>query len=140
MDTLTPEQRSDRMRRVRQRGTGPELAVRRELHAMGYRFRLHRRDLPGRPDIVLPGRRAAIFVHGCFWHRHPGCTRTTTPKTRADYWLTKFAENKARDASAIAALEAAGWRVRVVWECETLRLETLGPALREFLICSVCEP
>jgi DNA mismatch endonuclease (patch repair protein) len=139
MDTLTPEQRSDRMRRVRQRGTGPELAVRRALHAMGLRFRLHRRDLPGRPDIVLPGRRAAIFVHGCFWHRHPGCSRTTTPKTRADYWLAKFAENEARDAKAIVTLAADGWRVQVVWECETLRPEVLARSLQEFLICSVHE-
>jgi DNA mismatch endonuclease, patch repair protein len=139
MDTLTPEQRSERMRRVRQRGTRPELAVRRELHAMGFRFRLHRRDLPGRPDIVLPGRRAAIFVHGCFWHRHPGCSRTTTPKTRADYWLPKFAENEARDAKAIAALSAGDWQVRVVWECETLERELLQRSLRGFLICSDCE-
>jgi DNA mismatch endonuclease (patch repair protein) len=137
MDTLSPQERSERMRRVRQRGTKPELVVRRALHGMGFRFRLHRRDLPGRPDIVLPRRRAVIFVHGCFWHRHPGCSRATTPKTRTQYWLPKFAENEARDAKAIAALEAAGWRVRVVWECETLEPVTLARSLCEFLICSI---
>ena len=89
MDTLTPEQRSERMRRVRQAGTKPELAVGRSLHAMGFRYRLHRRDLPGSPDIVLPSRRVAMFVHGCFWHRHPGCARATTPKTNTQYWLPK---------------------------------------------------
>jgi DNA mismatch endonuclease (patch repair protein) len=127
------------MRRVRQAGTKPELAVRRSLHAMGFRYRLHRRDLPGRPDIVLPARRVAIFVHGCFWHRHQGCTRTTTPKTNAEYWLAKFAENQARDARVIAALEAAGWRVRVVWQCETDHPERLANSLREFLLCSAHE-
>jgi len=115
------------------------VAVRRELHAMGFRFRLHRRDLPGRPDIVLHGRRAAIFVHGCFWHRHPGCSRTTTPKTHADYWLPKFAENEARDAKAMATLGADGWQVRVVWEREALEREVLRRSLREFLICSSSE-
>jgi len=140
MDILTVEQRSNRMRRVRQRGTKPELAVRRALHAMGFRFRLHRRDLPGRPDIVMPGRRVVIFVHGCFWHRHLGCSRTTTPKTRTDYWLPKFAENESRDARAIAKLWTAGWRVHVVWECEVLRPEALRRSLLEFLICSDTEP
>jgi DNA mismatch endonuclease (patch repair protein) len=139
MDTLSPDQRSERMRRVRQAGTRPELVVRRALHGMGFRFRLHRRDLPGRPDVVLPGRRVALFVHGCFWHRHAGCSRATTPKTNAGYWLAKFAENEARDERVIAALEAAGWRVRVVWECETLRPETLARSLREFLLRSRSE-
>jgi DNA mismatch endonuclease (patch repair protein) len=136
MDILTTEQRSERMRRVRQKGTKPELVVRQSLHAMGFRYRLHRRDLPGRPDIVLPSRRVAIFVHGCFWHRHPGCVRTTTPKTNAQYWLPKFAENEARDARVNAALGASGWRVRLVWECETAQPERLANSLREFLICS----
>jgi DNA mismatch endonuclease (patch repair protein) len=136
MDTLSPEQRSERMRRVRQAGTRPELVVRRALHAMGFRYRLHRRGLPGRPDIVLASRRVALFVHGCFWHRHPGCSRATTPKTNADYWLAKFAENEARDARVIAALEADGWRVRVVWECETRDPEPLAASLREFLLRS----
>jgi DNA mismatch endonuclease (patch repair protein) len=124
------------MRRVRQRGTEPELVVRRLLHAMGYRYRLNRHDLPGRPDIVLPARRVAIFIHGCFWHRHPRCSRTTTPKTNTDYWLPKLAENEARDAKVIAGLKAAGWRVRVIWECETEHPEELAGPLQSFLICS----
>jgi DNA mismatch endonuclease, patch repair protein len=136
MDILSVEQRSERMRRVRQAGTKPELWVRRLLHAMGFSYRLHRRDLPGRPDIVLPSRRAAIFVHGCFWHRHQGCSRATTPKTNTEYWLPKFADNAARDSRVVSALEAAGWRVRVVWQCETDRQEELADSLREFLLCS----
>lgn len=136
MDTLTIEQRSERMRRVRQAGTKPELVVRRLLHAMGFRYRLHRRDLPGRPDIVLASRRTALFVHGCFWHRHQGCSRATTPRTNTQYWLPKFAENEARDARVVSALAAAGWCVRIVWECETTQPQELGASLQEFLIRS----
>jgi DNA mismatch endonuclease, patch repair protein len=136
MDILTREQRSARMRRVRQAGTKPEIIVRRLLWAAGYRYRLNRRDLPGSPDVVLAGRRKAIFVHGCFWHRHPGCPKTTTPRTNADYWLPKLAENCARDARAIADLEAAGWDALVVWECETRDAAALECTLDRFLICS----
>ena len=121
------------MRRVRGRDTGPELAVRRFLHRAGYRFRLHDRRLPGSPDLVLRRHRTVVFVHGCFWHRHPGCRRTTTPKTRREFWQTKFAANVARDAAAVRALEALGWRVVVVWECRTRSsadlVEALGPLL-----------
>ncbi len=108
------------MRSVGQRNTTPELAVRKTLHAIGCRFRLHRKDLPGRPDIVLPKFRTAIFVHGCFWHRHPGCSRATTPKTRRDFWTAKFERNKERDAENVRELGALGWRTIVIWECETL--------------------
>jgi DNA mismatch endonuclease (patch repair protein) len=118
------------MRRVATRGSKPEMIVRRALHALGYRFRLHRRDLPGSPDIVLPRRRTAIFVHGCFWHRHAGCRRTTTPKTRAAFWQAKFDANVARDRRVIAALEEDGWRIEVVWECETLEPERLATRFR----------
>jgi DNA mismatch endonuclease (patch repair protein) len=111
------------MQNVRGRDTVPELAVRRWLHARGLRFRLHRTDLPGKPDIVLPGRRVAIFVHGCFWHRHRGCKRATTPKTRRAFWSKKFQENVARDARNERALRRLGWRVLIIWECET-RTET----------------
>ena len=121
------------MRRVRGRDTGPELAVRRFLHRAGYRFRLHDRRLPGSPDLVLRRHRTVVFVHGCFWHRHPGCRRTTTPKTRRDFWLTKFADNVARDASAVRALEALGWRVVVVWECRTRASADLAEALEPLL-------
>ena len=95
------------------------MIVRRALHALGFRFRLHRRDLPGSPDIVLPRHRSVIFVHGCFWHRHAGCRRTTMPKTRAAFWQAKFDANQARDAQVEDALRRAGWWVHVIWECET---------------------
>jgi len=113
--------------------TKPELIVRRVLHAMGRRFRLHCRDLPGRPDIVLPRFRTAIFVHGCFWHRHPGCRGTTTPKTRTEFWVAKFEANVARDVAAQAALAAAGWKVAVIWECETRKPAILRTRLLEEL-------
>ena len=121
------------MQRVRRRDTGPELAVRRFLHRAGYRFRLHDRRLPGSPDLVLRKHRTVVFVHGCFWHRHPGCRRTTTPKTRRDFWQTKFAANVARDAAAIRALETLGWRVVVVWECRTRSSSDLAEALQPLL-------
>ena len=111
--------RSALMRKVRRRDTGPEMMVRRLLHREGYRFRLHAGDLPGRPDIVFRGRRKVIFVHGCFWHRHEGCKRTTTPRTRRKFWADKFAANRKRDAAAVSSLEKADWEVVVVWECET---------------------
>lgn len=129
MDRLDPARRSENMRRIRGRDTRPEMAVRRALHARGLRFRLHRRDLPGRPDIVLPGRRLVVFVHGCFWHRHEGCRGATTPSTRPEFWQAKFDANVARDAMVVAALVGAGWRVETVWECETRDLERLGRRL-----------
>lgn len=110
------------MGRVRQRDTAAELAVRSALHRLGFRFTVNgpfNRKLPGRPDIVLPRHRLAVFVHGCFWHRHHGCLKTTTPKTRVEFWETKFSQNTARDARVVAELKAMGWRVVVVWECET---------------------
>ena len=107
------------MKSVRSRNTGPELAVRRFLHGAGLRYRLHDRSLPGSPDLVFKRYRAVVFVHGCFWHRHPGCSRATTPKTRTDFWRAKFDANVVRDHAAIAALEERGWRVLVVWECST---------------------
>ncbi len=120
------------MRAVKGKNTRPEQAVRSLLHALGYRFRLHRRDLPGSPDIVLPGRKAVILVHGCFWHGH-GCKRgSRTPKANADYWNMKLAGNVARDARTRAELEALGWRVLVVWECE-IKAEGLADKLRAFL-------
>lgn len=133
MDSLPPAARSENMSRIRSRDTQPELRVRRALHAMGYRFRLHRRDLPGRPDIVLPKYRTVVFVHGCFWHRHPGCPNAAEPKTRAEFWRRKFEANVARDAKARAELERAGWKVVVIWECETENPETLDRVIRERL-------
>lgn len=125
--------RSALMARVRGKNTRPEMIVRRTLHAMGERFRLHRADLPGRPDIVLPRHRLAIFVHGCFWHRHPGCRLSSTPKTRVVFWEDKFATNVARDARNAEALHTMGWRVATVWECETRNPEALAKALRQLV-------
>ena len=132
MDTLTPEQRSALMARIRGVDTKPELFVRRALHGQGYRFRLHGRGLPGKPDIVFKKRKRAVFVHGCFWHRH-GCKRTTHPKSRQDYWQDKFAKNVARDRRNAALLEDDGWDVFVAWECEVDSDETLLQRLMEFL-------
>jgi DNA mismatch endonuclease (patch repair protein) len=120
-DTLSPEERSARMALVRSRDTKPELRVRRFLHASGLRYRLHQRVVTSRPDLVLPTRRTVVFVHGCIWHRHPdpACPLTRTPKSRVEFWSGKFAENVARDQRQQTALEAAGWRVLVIWECQT---------------------
>ena len=115
----TPEQRSRTMRAVRSRDTGPEMAVRRFLHAAGLRYRLHDRRLPGKPDLVFPSRRIALFVHGCFWHQHPGCAASGRPQSRLDYWTRKLDGNVTRDQRHRAELEAAGWEVLVIWECET---------------------
>jgi DNA mismatch endonuclease, patch repair protein len=117
-DVFTPAQRSAVMRRVRDRNTTPELKVRKVLTGLGARYRLHRKDLPGKPDIVLPGRRLAIFVHGCFWHGHDCPRGSRVPKANRDYWLAKVARNRARDEVSGAALQAAGWRVETIWECE----------------------
>jgi len=111
--------RSRIMRSVGRTSTKPEMIVRRSLHALGLRFRLHRKDLAGTPDIVLPKFRTVIFVHGCFWHRHEGCSKTSIPKTRVDFWTAKFLQNVARDRRNEDLLRAAGWRVIAIWECET---------------------
>ncbi len=131
-DTLTPAERSALMARIRGVDTKPELAVRRALHAKGYRYRIHVRGLPGRPDLVFAKRRTAVFVHGCFWHRH-GCSRTSTPKSRADFWQGKFDANVERDRRNEALLVHEGWRIFVAWECEIERDETLIPRLVQFL-------
>ena len=119
-DTLTPEQRSERMSRIRGRDTMPEIKVRRLIHSLGYRFRLGRRDLPGKPDIVLPRHKAIVFVHGCFWHRHPdpSCRIARLPKSRIEFWEPKLNANQARDGKVLAELESLGWKVLVIWECE----------------------
>lgn len=106
------------MRAVRQSNTKPELMLRKRLYALGFRYRLHRRDLPGTPDLVLPRHRAVIFVHGCFWHRHPDCSRATTPKSNYDFWMKKFRRNMERDEAVRLELESIGWKVLVVWECQ----------------------
>ena len=118
-DIVDSKRRSELMARIRSRDTAPELAVCRIAHRMGLRFRLHRKDLPGRPDLVFPKHRLAVFVHGCFWHRHEGCRHASMPRSRVAFWTEKFAANVARDARQQAALNEVGWRVLVIWECET---------------------
>lgn len=122
--------RSDIMRAVKRAHTRPEIVVRQALHALGLRFRLHRRNLPGSPDIVLPKFKTVVFVHGCFWHRHSDCRYATIPKSRQEYWLPKFDANVERDARKEAQLRELGWRVLVMWECETKSLEALEARLR----------
>lgn len=131
-DNRSPESRSALMSRIGSKNTAPEIVVRRLLHSMGYRFRLHRKDLPGTPDIVLPARRTAIFVHGCFWHAH-GCKIGRPPKTRPEFWGPKLERNRQRDREKVAALRAAGWTVETVWQCETRDLETVKERLSRAL-------
>ena len=125
--------RSRIMRSVRQKKTKPEMVVRRALHALGYRFRTNVRALPGSPDIAFTARKRAIFVHGCFWHRHPGCRLASTPKTRVTFWQEKFARNVERDARKVSELQSGGWEVLTVWECETRDMEGALPRITEFL-------
>ena len=132
-DRLSPEHRSWNMSRIRARDTKPEKAVRSLLHEMGYRFRLHVRDLPGSPDIVLPKYRTVIFVHGCFWHRHPRCRYAYTPKSRPEFWNTKFTRNVERDQETEAELKRLGWRVVVIWECQIRDTARLRSHLRRLL-------
>lgn len=118
MDKLTPERRSANMRQIRSHNTSPELTLRRMLHRLGYRFRLHRNDLPGKPDLVFPARKKVIFVHGCFWHQHRECREGRVPGSRLEYWGPKLARNQERDAAAQSALVTQGWKFLVLWECE----------------------
>lgn len=132
-DKVTPSQRSLMMAKVRSRNTQPEIEVRKLLHSLGFRFRLHRKNLPGKPDIVLPRHKAIVLVHGCFWHQHPHCSRATMPATRTAFWTNKLRRNAERDGEQIRALEDGGWRVLVVWQCETKEAEKLTRRLRVFL-------
>lgn len=132
IDHISTDARSRNMRLVRDRDTKPEMRVRRLAHRLGYRFRLHRRDLPGTPDLVFPGRRKAIFVHGCFWHQH-NCARGTRPASNTEFWEAKLSKNVERDRKNIAALTSAGWSVLVVWECEMKSLSSLAKRIAGFL-------
>ena len=127
-DVVSPEKRSRMMAGIRGKGTKPEMLVRQALFAEGFRFRLHRSDLPGGPDIVLPGKKVAIFVHGCFWHRHAGCRFAKLPSSNADFWRNKLDGNVQRDRRAVEALRSAGWRVLTVWECAT-RDKSIAPSI-----------
>lgn len=122
---------------IRNKDTRPERIVRSLLHNLGLRFRLHRRDLPGRPDIVLPRYKTAIFVQGCFWHRHEGCKDATIPKTNTTFWLKKFERNVERDKKVHADLAAAGWKVLTAWECETLKPQKLIERMQRELVSDV---
>ena len=133
VDRLSPEARSRNMARISGKDTSPEMTVRRLLHNMGYRYQLHLRSLPGRPDLVFPRRRKAVFVHGCFWHRHQGCRYAYRPKSRTDFWDGKFAQNIERDARNLRALADRGWEALVVWQCEIKDLGLLRNRLSEFL-------
>lgn len=135
LDPPVDEAVSKRMKQVGREDTAPELIVRKLLFSLGYRYRLHRRDLPGTPDIVLPGQRKLIFVHGCFWHGHSGCPRASLPRTRNRYWHQKIEKNKERDLRSIALLQQLGWSAYVIWECETRNLPELSRKLRSFLDC-----
>lgn len=132
-ERLTPEQRSRLMARVATRDTKPEVVVRRLLHRMGYRFRLHPSGLPGKPDIVLPRHRKVVLVHGCFWHQHPDCKRAKRPASNVEFWDRKLSTNVERDKRVQRSLEESGWHVLVIWECETRDAEALEMKLTAFL-------
>ncbi len=134
MDTLTRAERSERMSRVRSKDTKPEMRVRSLVHRMGFRYRLHARDLPGDPDLVFPRRGKIIFVHGCFWHRHgKRCEFTRWPKSRLDFWMPKLEHNHQRDKTVRKELRKLGWQVLVIWECQLKDCETLSKRMRMFL-------
>lgn len=133
MDRLTKEKRSWNMSRIRGKDTKPEVVVRSLLHRMGYRFRLHVKRLPGCPDIVLPKYRKVIFVHGCFWHRHPGCKYAYMPKSRQDFWTKKFQKTVERHEIVTRELEGQGWKTLVVWECETANTDKIHRKLIGFI-------
>ncbi|WP_428427298.1 very short patch repair endonuclease [Pararhizobium sp.] len=138
-DTLNPSERSERMSRIRSKDSKPELVVRRLIHAMGFRYRLHRKDVPGKPDIVFGNRKKVIFVHGCFWHRHDdsSCKLARLPKSRLDFWLPKLERNVERDADNSARLDALGWDEMIVWECELAK--TNLPVLRDRIRKYLCD-
>ena len=133
LDYLTPEERSERMRRIRSKDTKPEFKVRRCVHSMGYRYRLHSKILPGHPDLIFASRKKVIFIHGCFWHQHEGCSICHIPKTRHEYWVPKLQRNKERDKINQAKLKELGWRVLVIWECEVKNIDSLKKRLLKFL-------
>lgn len=133
MDSVSPIQRSEIMGRIRSRDTKPEMTIRRMVHAMGYRYRLVANDLPGKPDLVFRSRGKVLFVHGCFWHRHPKCALARLPKSRQEFWLPKLESNRRRDKKCEMALKDAGWEVMTIWECELNDIAMLQKRIREFL-------
>jgi DNA mismatch endonuclease (patch repair protein) len=137
MDSLTPAQRSERMGKIRAKNSKPEIIVRRLIHGLGFRYRIHVATLPGKPDLVFSGRKKVVFVHGCFWHRHD-CKLGRVPKSRVDFWLPKLEKNRDRDVANRAALDALGWDQLVVWECELRDLGALRGRLMGFLGNRTC--
>lgn len=133
MDTLSTAARSRMMSGIKGKNTKPELLVRRAAHALGYRFRLHRRDLPGSPDLVFPSRKLCLFVHGCYWHRHEGCKYCYEPKSNVEFWAEKFRKNVERDKRVQGELEEMGWKVAILWECQVADPVALEASLRSFL-------
>ena len=131
---MNAKQRSEIMRSVGRENTGPEIIVRRVAHKLGLRFRIQRKDLPGTPDIVFVRQRICLFVHGCFWHRHMGCCKASTPKSNQEFWLKKFADNVNRDNRVEQELKALGWRVITIWECETVQIERLAQRLQQEIV------
>jgi DNA mismatch endonuclease (patch repair protein) len=134
MDTMSQAQRSERMSRIRAKDTEPELRVRSLVHRMGYRFRLHGAKLPGKPDMVFPSRRKVIFIHGCFWHRHPAqCTLARLPKSRMEFWGPKLEANRLRDQRNRRALTKLGWKSLVIWECQLAKMDQVAAKIAKFL-------
>ena len=133
MGALTTKQRRETMRRVKSENTKPEMAIRRLVHRMGYRYRLHRKDLPGKPDMVFPGKKKIIFIHGCFWHGHNCRAGRNKPRTNTDYWIPKIEKNVKRDKKNFEKLKECGWDVMVVWECEIHDLKMTGEKIKDFL-------
>lgn len=133
MDSLSPAERSEIMARVHSKNSRPELFVRKLIFALGYRYRLHARDLPGHPDLVFRKRRKVIFVHGCFWHRHTACALARLPKSRLDFWVPKLEGNKQRDQRNKRALTKDGWKVLTIWECQLKNTVRLQATIRRFL-------
>lgn len=132
-DNVSKERRSKIMAQVKSKGMKPEMHVRRLLHGLGYRYRLHRSDLPGKPDIVFPGRRKVVFVNGCFWHNHEGCNRVRIPNTNRDYWVSKLERNAERDKRNIIHLNSIGWQSKVIWECQLKDMTAIAESLTQFL-------
>jgi DNA mismatch endonuclease (patch repair protein) len=133
VDRLSPKRRSALMSKVRSKNTSPEIRVRKLLHALGYRFRVHKADLPGKPDIVLSAHRKIILVHGCFWHRHPRCAKASMPKSRIAFWRAKFDRNVERDKAIKRKLRRLGWKVLTLWECQTKKPHVLESQLAKFM-------
>ena len=132
-DTVSPEVRSRIMAQIKSKGMKPEMTVRRLLHGLGYRYRLHRKDLPGRPDLVFVSRRKVVFVNGCFWHNHANCDKVRVPSTNTEYWTAKLQRNSERDKKNLALLAEMGWEATTVWECELDDLESVTAQLIDFL-------